>query len=108
MWKDYNDEIEELFLKLKTSQTFTAICTLCRKWSAHIYMHVYDGETRRGGLWIWCSMCHSFSHSSIFVPDYWENCSLVEIEKLSAIPIYLEEIKEKIDEHVQYIINTYF
>ena len=109
MWKDDNDKIEELYFKLKKIKKFPAMCPICKKNDAHIYMHIYDDKTRRGGLWIWCSECYTFSHSSIYVPNYWRNYPLVELEKekLSAIPIYLNEIKEVIDAHVDVIINNY-
>lgn len=107
MWKDDNDKIEELYLKLKKIKKFPAICPVCKKNDAHIYMHVYDDKTRRGGLWIWCSECYTFSHSSIYVPEYWKNCALVEDEKLCAIPTYLDEIRNIIDTHVDVIINSH-
>ena len=70
-------------------------------------MHVYDDKTRRGGLWIWCSECYTFSHGSIYVPEYWGNCPLVESEKLCGMPVYLDEIREIIDTHVDTIMNNY-
>lgn len=60
-----------------------------------------DDKTRRGGLWTWCSECHTFSHSSINVPEYWKNCPLVQAEKLCTIPAYLDEIREIIDAHAE-------
>lgn len=107
MWKDDNDKIEELYSKLKINKKFPAICPVCKKNSAHIYMHVYDDKTRRGGLWIWRSECYTFSHSSIYVPEYWGNCPLVETEKLCAIPAYLDKIRKIIDTHVDNIMNNY-
>ncbi|MCM1258052.1 MAG: hypothetical protein NC307_09395 [Roseburia sp.] len=104
MWKDDNDKIEELYVK-KNKDKFPAICPVCKKNAAHMYMHVYNNATRRGGLWVWCSECKIFSHSSAYVPEYWENCSLVEMEKLCAIPDYLDEIKDIIDAHVNTIRN---
>ena len=38
-------------------------------------------------------------HGSIRVPKYSENCSEIKLEKLSVMPTYLDEIKDKIDEH---------
>ena len=84
---------------------FPAACPLCNKNGAHIYMHVYDDKTRRGGSWSWCSECHSFLHSSMYVPEYWRNCSIIELERLSVVPIYLEEVKDKLDEHANSIIS---
>ena len=107
MWKDDNDKIEELYLNLKGIKKFPAICPICKKNDAHLYLHVYDNKTRRGGLWIWCSECYAFSHSSTYVPEHWENCPLVEEEKLCAMPVYLDEIREIIDTHVNVIINNH-
>ncbi len=107
MWKDDNDKIEELYNNVKKIKNFPAICPICKKEGAHIYMHVYDCKTRRGGVWGWCSECHTFFHGSTFVPDYWKNCTDVEAEKLCAEPVYLEELKEKIDKHVNAIIKEH-
>lgn len=102
MWKG-NDKIDELYLDFIKIKKFPTICPICKKNSAHIYMHLHDAQTRRGGLWIWCSECYTFSHSSFHVPEYWENCPLVEHEKLCAIPDYLEQMKKIIDTHVNTI-----
>lgn len=104
MWKDSNDKIEELYINFKKIEKFPTICPICKKEDAHIYMHIYDDKTRRGGLWIWCSKCLSFFHSSLNIPRYWENYLFIELEKLSAIPIYLDEIKDKIDRHANAIV----
>ena len=105
MWKDDKDDIERIYTELKTIKKFPATCPVCNKLNAHIYMHIYDNKTRRGGLWIWCSECHSFSHCSIYVPKFWENCDLIEKEKLCAIPDYLEKMISIIDAHVNNVTN---
>lgn len=69
------------------------------------YMDIHDFKTRRGGLWVWCSECHTFSHSSLYIPSYWENSTLVKKEELCAKPVYLEEIKDTIDDHMNSIIK---
>lgn len=107
MWKDDNDKIEDLYVNIEKMKKFPAICPVCNKSNAHIYMQIYDNRTRRGGLWVWCSECYTFSHGSIYVPEYWENCSLIENEKLCAIPDYLNEIKDAIDNHVNVILNKH-
>ncbi len=107
MRKDDIGKIEELYLNLKKIKKFPTICPVCKKNNAHIYMHVYNDKTRRGGLWIWCSECYEYSHGSIYVPEYWKNCPLVEVEKLCAVPTYLDEIREIIDKHVSTIMNNY-
>ena len=99
MWK-VNGKIDELYSNLKRIKMFPTTCPVCKKNNAHIYMHVYDDKRWKGGLWIWCSKCYTYSytytssHGSIYVPRYWENCPLVEVEKLWAIPTYLDEMRE--------------
>ena len=105
MWKDDNDDIKKIYMDFKNIKKFPTTCPICNKKNAHIYMHIYDNETRRGGLWIWCSECHSFSHSSVYVSKFWENCALIEKDELCAIPDYLDEMNSIIDAHVNDIIN---
>lgn len=45
-------------------------------------------------------------NSSIYVPEYWQNSLSVELEKLCAVPEYLNEIKDEIDNHANMIINN--
>ena len=106
MWKDDKDEIDNLYVNLKKIKKFPTRCPVCGKNSAHLYMNIHNFETRRGGLWVWCSECYTFSHSSIYVPEYWENSLSVELEKLCAVPEYLNEIKDEIDNHANMIINN--
>lgn len=103
MWTDENDDIEKIYKDFDNIKKFPAKCPICEQDAAHLYIHIYDNKTKKGGLWIWCSHCHSFSHGSIQAPVFWDNCSLVELEKLSAVPTYLEEIKESIDTHANQI-----
>lgn len=107
MWRDDNDKIEELFSNFLNIERFPAICPICKGDAAHIYMHIYDAQTKRGGMWVWCSNCHAFSHSTIYVPDYWKNCSSVEMDRLCAVPIYLENMRDTIDKHADIIRSSY-
>ena len=105
MWKDSNDKIAELYFNLQKIEKFPAECPICKEQGGHIYMHIYDEKTRRGGIWIWCSECHSFFHGSIRVTKYWINYSHNVLEKLSAIPTYLDGIKDKIDQHTMSVVK---
>ena len=103
MWKDYDSSIEKIYLSFKSEKKFPTICPVCNEMNTHIYMHIHNYKTRKGGLWIWCSKCCLFFHSAIIIPEYWENCTLVEDDKLYAVPEYLDEIKGIIDAHVNNI-----
>ncbi len=39
------------------------------------------------------------------VPKYWINYSDIVLEKLSAIPTYLDGIKDKIDQHTMSVVK---
>ena len=101
MWKDYkNNIIEYIFQCIELSELAPYICPECDQRSVHLYMQVYNLNTRRGGLWIWCSNCRYFLHSSHYIPLNWINFPQVKIEKLSATPAYLDELKVEIDTHL--------
>lgn len=106
MWTDYDDKIiDNIFNSAEKSENAPFLCDTCKNKSVHLYMHIYNNTTGRGGLWIWCSSCHSFLHSSVYVPSGWENCLLAEKEKLCSPPICLENIKAEIDKHTNKMIN---
>jgi hypothetical protein len=47
-----------------------------------------------GGLWEWCSSCHSFEHYSGLVPDWW-SCDLeVNVQELTALPTAIEAARQ--------------
>lgn len=105
MWKDAGNSMEQLFSNFGSYTDFPAVCPICREKNAHIYMHLYNAATRRGGLWIWCSGCLSFFHASVHVPAYWSNCHTVKTDKLTALPIYLDNLKDTLDEHSNMILH---
>lgn len=105
MWNDGSDKIDEVFDNLVRIPQFPTRCPVCDKNEMHIYMQVHSYKNRRGGLWIWCSHCGIFSHSSLRVPEYWENCDCIEMEKLCAVPEYLDRIKDALDRHANAMIK---
>lgn len=80
-------------------------CPVCQGRQAHVYLHLCNDKTRRGGLWIWCSGCRRFMHGSVYVPEYWVNCPAVGFGRLTAVPVYLEDMKDSIDGHVNSLMN---
>ena len=104
-WHDDNDKIDDILQNYELIGRFPTYCPICGMCDIHIYMHLHDSKTRRGGIWIWCGNCHVFSHRSIYVPQYWENYEN-EPAMLYAVPFNLDIIKSKIDYHVNNILST--
>lgn len=107
MWKDADIKIQELLSELEKGERSPMVCPVCEKREAHVYMHIHNDKTRMGGLWIWCSDCRSFLHGSVCVPGYWKNCPVIQPEKLTALPEYLETLKDNIDAHTNTIITDH-
>lgn len=106
MWHDDNDYIMKLLSILEkryNDPPFPASCPICGAKSGHIYMHRYDKESH-GALWIWCSSCHSFSHSSYKIPDWWINPNLFTIFDLHAVPDNLDEQAASIDDYISKLL----
>ena len=68
--------------------------------------HVYNLKTHRGGLWLWCSACKQFFHSSVYVPTWWSNLPIVDENQLSAFPQYLDALSTRIDKHINQLISN--
>lgn len=107
VWRDDNDRINDLFLNLRSIKHFPAECPIRKRNSAHLYMDIHNPNTRRGGLWVWCNECYTFSHCSIYVPEYWETSTMISKEKLCAIPDYLNHISDVVDAHVNRILANW-
>ena len=106
MWADYNDKIiDNILIDVEKNKNVPYVCEVCNNKTVHLYMHIYNDATKRGALWIWCSSCHSFWHCSVYVPFGWKHCSLIEKDKLCALPIYLDNIKAEIDNHTNKLID---
>ena len=106
MWHDDKDDIMKLFDIVENhdpDSSLPATCPVCGSKSGHIYLHRYD-EENHGGLWVWCSSCHSFSHSSCKVPDWWRNLSLFTIFDLHSAPDNLDEQAVYIDDFVNKLL----
>ena len=106
MWHDDNDDITKLYNLLEEHESYNplpAVCPVCSSKSGHIYLHRYDDE-HHGGSWVWCSNCHSFSHASYRVPDWWRNLSLFTILDLHAVPDNLDEQAIYIDDFVNKLL----
>ncbi len=106
MWHDDNDDIMKLYNLLEEHEIYNplpAVCPVCGSQSGHIYLHRYD-EEHHGGSWVWCSNCHSYSHASFRVPEWWRNLSLFSILDLHAVPDNLDQKAQYIDDFVNKLL----
>ena len=106
MWHDDNDDIMKLYNLLEKhgiNDPLPAVCPVCGSKSGHIYLHRYD-EEQHGGSWVWCSNCHSYSHASYRVPEWWRNLSLFSILDLHGVPDNLDQKVQYIDDFVNKLI----
>lgn len=106
MWHDDNDDIMKLYDIIENhdlDSLLPANCPICGMKAGHIYMHRYD-EENHGGLWVWCSSCHTFTHASCKVPDWWRNLSLFTIFDLHGAPDNLDEQAVYIDDFVNKLL----
>lgn len=109
MWKsDYTDndkQLDVMYLKLINgdSISFPYCCPICSHRSAHIYL--YQHSIRSAGLWLWCSQCRYYSHSSIGqLPGWWINVPNIDLSDLTAEPNILEINKNMIDDHINTLV----
>ena len=105
MWRDDDNKLLKLFVSMNEYGTrFPALCPLCGKESAHIYMHRHDDESH-GGLWVWCSECFAYSHTSAKIPDWWNNPSSISVTNLQHSREYLNQHISTIDSWMNNMIS---
>lgn len=105
MWQ-CDDRIMEVLVKdeAEIKEKFPIICPVCGKKEAHLYAHRFKEGEDRGGKWAWCSACYNCVHVSAKLPKWWKNPDLIDFNKLAAIPDYLEENKNYVDEWINSLI----
>lgn len=102
MWKDDDEQIMEILsnIEVKSKVRFPVICPVCGKREGHIFFNRDKKNSERGGMWVWCSVCHHSVHATFRIPEWWSNLELINIDKLTSYPDYLEENKACIDKWV--------
>lgn len=104
MWKDNDDRIMKLFhVANKGQEKFPAHCPICGEKTGHIYIHRYDES--HGGIWLWCSSCHSYTHVSGIIPGWPENLKDIDENELDGTPDYLELKATEIDNWANKLIT---
>ena len=102
VWKD-SDRILQIYTLINDeTASFPAPCPDCGENAAHLYLHRHS-ENGRGGVWAWCSECHAFAHASDRIPEWWINCSGIEMKDLFSEPVRLDEMAHDIDEWVNFL-----
>lgn len=105
-WDDSRDEIMDILVMIenKKASQIPLMCPICNTNNAHIYMHRW--ENNRGTIWTWCSNCKLCAHvSSLNLPDWWVNCSSIDVSELMSHPIFLEPKASLIDEHLRQLLR---
>ena len=80
-------------------------CPSCNIYSSTLHIYFNSRGNQSGGVWIWCDACYRFSHGSIHPPNWWRNLSKIELQYLTGIPEYLNNVKDKIDTHWNLLLS---
>ena len=109
MWQ-YDNRMMDILDKdeIETRECFPTVCPVCGKKEAHIYAHRFKEGEDRGGEWAWCSACRNCVHVSVRLPKWWKNSDLIDFNKLSSIPDYLEDNKICIDAWINNLLFAEF
>ena len=102
MWNHSDTKMYEIIHSCTANTKFPQVCPVCTKATAHLYIHRHDST--HGGLWIWCSTCHTYEHASYTAPPWWKNPSFVSIYHLTLSPDFLDTVHEEIDKNLAVIV----
>lgn len=105
-WNDEDDRLDEILKDILISgiKQYPLRCPICEKNSLNLYF-LRRGTRKNGGVWVWCSNCHSFTHGTVPIPMWWQNCVEIDAEKLTSLPLYQEENCKKIEKHIKNILG---
>lgn len=106
-WTDVPDEYQvkwqQTYQGSQESLNLSTPCPICNAVTLHRWYQIGKPTARviegrkfvaAGGLWEWCSSCHSFEHYSGLVPDWW-SCDLdVDVKNLTALPVAIEQARQ--------------
>lgn len=98
MWEDSRKMLKSFNLNM-LKNTYPDICPECGSADKHVMFFRFDKDNE-GGVWMWCSKCHSYTHAHVVVPSSWENPGFISEDKLDSSMDYLETKKTMIDEWV--------
>lgn len=102
MWEESDKMLKSFDVKM-LGKVYPDYCPCCGSSGKHVYFHRFDEDDQDGGVWMWCSKCHSYSHAHAVIPASWENPPFVNEDKLDGSVDYLEMNKELIDDWVNSI-----
>lgn len=111
-WSDASVAADREFLAIlghllrKEEAALPKRCPVCLADGA---IHLYLNRPSRGslgGAWTWCHLCGHFSHGSIRVPGWWRNAAFVDEKKLTALPEYLDSLRDDLDKHLIEVLGS--
>lgn len=98
MWNDSMKMLKS-FVPDMLENKYPDQCPECGSLDRHVFIYRFD-EDDDGGLWMWCSKCHNYTHAHIVVPVGWRNPDFIDEDRLEDSVEYLEERKHEIDKWV--------
>ena len=100
MWEDSRKMLKSFDTNM-LNRTYPDICPECGSSEKHVFFYRFDEDDSDGGVWMWCSKCHSYTHAHSVVPKIWKNPVFIDEEKLDDTIDYLEANKDKIDKWIE-------
>ena len=96
MWNESRKMLNSFSLNM-LNRVYPEACPDCGSQEKHVFFYRFDEEDNDGGMWMWCSKCHRYTHARVIIPSLWENPNFIDEEKLDDSMNYLEENKDRID-----------
>ena len=92
-------EWQRIFSECTDGIDVDGLCPVCHSPTLHHWFdkprpfaagHERDGFRGHGGLWEWCSSCHSYEHYSGLVPAWWQDLFILDGTSLRHDPDAIE------------------
>ena len=96
MWEESIKMLKSFSLNM-LERVYPDTCPECGSNDKHVFFFKFDEEDSNGGMWMWCSKCHSYTHARVVIPSIWKNPDFSDEDELDDSIDYLEENKDNID-----------
>ena len=96
MWEESRNMLHSFDLNM-LDRVYPDNCPDCGAQDKHVFFYKFDEADKDGGVWMWCSKCHSYTHARAVIPPMWRNPDFIDEDKLDSSMDYLEANKARID-----------